>query len=238
MYSDSIGIEVVGGFKMGDFYEPLQCKTKAEMIYATLRESIVSGDLKPGERIVLRKVASELGVSAIPVREAVKILEAEGLIEVLAHSEVIVSRLSEKDFRQLSDIRVILEGYATFLATKNTNPKFLADLENQIKKMQTCIDKQDFRQYSKLNIIFHQTIYENCGNDHLKKMIDDLTARTDRARALFTYSPKRNTKSIEDHHNIIQAIAKGDAEAAQKLMCLHQSEGINIFLKNFEFTNE
>ncbi|KJS88271.1 MAG: hypothetical protein JM58_01555 [Peptococcaceae bacterium BICA1-8] len=223
---------------MGDLHTPLQCKTKAEMIYSTLREAIVSGDLKPGERIVLRKVASELGVSAIPVREAVKILEAEGLIEVSAHSEVLVSKLSEKDFRQLSDIRVILEGHATFLATKNTNIKFLKDLENQINKMQTSIEKQDFRQYSKLNILFHQTIYENCDNDHLKKMISDLTARTDRARALFAYSPQRNTKSIADHNAIIRAIANGEAETAEKLMCQHQSEGLAIFMENFKFDNQ
>jgi len=220
---------------MGDLHAPLQCKTKTEMIYSTLREAIVSGDLKPGERIVLRKVASDLGVSAIPVREAVKILETEGLIEVSAHSEVIVSRLSETDFKQLSDIRVMLEGYATLLAAKNTNIKFLKDLENQINKMQVAIDKQDFRNYSKLNILFHQTIYDNCGNDHLKKMIDDLTARTDRARALFAYIPERNTKSIEDHKAIIQAIANGDAETAEKLMLNHQSEGLKIFLKNFKF---
>jgi len=223
---------------MGDLHSPLQCKTKTEMIYATLREAIVSGDLKPGERIVLRKVASDLGVSAIPVREAVKILEAEGLIEVSAHSEVIVSRLSEKDFRELSDIRVMLEGYATFLATKNINIKVLKDLENQISKMQAAIDKQDFRQYSKLNILFHQIIYGNCGNDHLKKLIDDLTARTDRARALFTYSPQRNIKSIEDHKAIIQAMANGDADTAEKLMYRHQSEGLNIFLENFKFVEQ
>jgi len=220
---------------MGDLHAPLQCKTKTEMIYSTLREAIVSGDLKPGERIIIRKVASELGVSAIPVREAVKILETEGLIEVSAHSEVLVSRLSKKDFRQLSDIRVMLEGYAAFLATNNTNTKFLKDLENQINKMQASIDKQDFRQYSKLNILFHQIISENSGNEHLKKMIGDLTARTDRARALFTYSPQRNTKSIEDHKAIIEAMANGNAENAQKLMCEHQSEGLNIFLENFNF---
>lgn len=223
---------------MGDLHAPLQVKTKTEMIYSTLREAIVSGDLKPGERIVLRKIASDLGVSAIPVREAVKILEAEGLIEVSAHSEVIVSKLSEEDFKQLSDIRIMLEGYATFLATKKSNAKFIKDLENQMNKMQASIEKQDFRLYSKLNILFHQTIYDNSGNIHLKKMIDDLTARTDRARALFTYSPQRNAKSIEDHKAIIQAIANGDGDLAHKLMSDHQSEGIDIFLKNFKFTQD
>ncbi|NLT94231.1 MAG: GntR family transcriptional regulator [Clostridia bacterium] len=223
---------------MSVLHPPFQVKTKTEMIYSTLREAIVSGDLKPGERIVLRKVASDLGVSAIPVREAVKLLEAEGLLEVSAHSEVVVSKLSETDFKQLSDIRIMLEGYATLLATKNADEEFVKDLESQMAKMRTAIEKQDFRQYSKLNIIFHQTIYQKSGNEHLKKIIDDLTAKTERARALFISTPQRYTKSIEDHVAIIKAIADGDGERAQKLMCQHQSEGIEIFLKNFKFAEE
>ncbi|MFZ5943888.1 MAG: GntR family transcriptional regulator [Bacillota bacterium] len=219
---------------MADLHTPIQTKTKTEMIYATLREAIVSGELKPGERIVIRKVAGDLGVSAIPVREAVKLLEAEGLLEVSAHSEVIVTKLSERDFKELSDIRVTLEAYATFLATKNMNIKLVRDLEQQLEKMEKCIEREDFRQYSKLNITFHQTIYDNSGNGQLKKLIQDLTARTDRARALFAISPQRNLKSIEDHKAIIKAMSQGQAKLAEELMYQHQSEGLDTFLKNLK----
>lgn len=210
---------------------PLQCKTKAEMIYGMLREVIVSGELPPGERIVLRKVASDLGVSTIPVREAIKFLEAEGLVDVSAHSEVTVSSLSIKDFRELSSIRVLLESHAVRLATERLTQELVEELLNQIDEMEKGV--AEGREYGILNRQFHQTIYNHCGNDHLIKIINELTAKTDRARALFTIHPRRHKDSIEEHKVIVQAMVDGEAEKAEKLHYKHNWAGLEIFLNHY-----
>lgn len=203
---------------MSNLNKPLQYNTKTEMIYQMLREAIVSGELKPGERIVLRKIANDLGVSPIPVREAIKQLEAEQLVEVTAHSDVVITKLSEKDFRELSSIRVLLEAYATRLAAERANKEFMDDLYDQIKEMEDCVQNNDFRHFGVLNREFHKTIYSFSGNEQLNKLIESIIVRTDRARALFTYNPKRVKDSLNEHKEIVRAIEEQNSSLAEKIV--------------------
>lgn len=205
-------------------------RTKTEMIYSTLREAIVSGDLKAGEKIVLSKVASDLGVSPIPVREAIKQLSAEGLIDLTAHSEAIVSRLSEKDFRELVEIRVLLESFAARLAAERSTPEFVAQLQEELGEMQECVDTDDFKCYGVLNLNFHQTIYSFCGNEQLKKLIDSMTVRTDRARAVFSYNRSRLIESFQEHKAIVEAIVAGRPEQAAEIVAAQTRTGLESFL--------
>lgn len=207
-------------------------RTKTEMIYSTLREAIVSGDIKTGEKIVLSKVASDLGVSPSPVREAIKQLAAEGLIDLTAHTEAVVSRLSEKDFREFTEIRVILESEATKCATKQVTPEFIAKLEDILAKMQECMDQEDSKRYGVLNREFHETIYESCGNEQLTKLIDSITVRTDRARAVFSYDYSRLMESFQEHRDIVEAIKAGQAEKAGDIVATQTRAGLESYLKH------
>ncbi|MDA8228295.1 MAG: GntR family transcriptional regulator [Desulfitobacterium hafniense] len=210
---------------------PIQWKTKTDMIYHMLREAIVSGELIPGERIVLRKLASDLGVSAIPVREAIKLLEAEGLVDLFAHSEVTVSRFSEKDYRELFEIRVLLEGHAAELAARRVNEEFLGELDQLLGEMRECIERKDYKAYGILNREFHTKINTYSGNEHLQKMIDLVMAKTDRARALFVYYPERIRDSLQGHEDIVKALKQGDAEAVKKIIAEQTQSGCEVFLK-------
>ena len=206
-------------------------RTKTEMVYSTLREAIMSGDLKPGERIVLSKVASDLGVSTIPVREAIKQLATEGLIDLSAHNEATVSRLSEQDFRELADIRVLLESYATRLATEQSTLEFIAELKGELAEMQDCVAQVNYKRYGVLNLNFHQTIHAFCGNEQLEKMIDSITMRTYRARAIFSYNQSRLRESFAEHQAIVEAIVAGQAERAAELVAAQTMIGLKLFLQ-------
>lgn len=206
-------------------------RTKTEMIYSTIREAIVSGELKPGEKIVLSKVASDLGVSTIPVREAIKQLATEGLIDLSAHSEAAVSRLSEKDFRELSDVRVLLEAHATQLAAECATPEFLANLKQQLEEMKECVDHADYKRYGILNLNFHQTIYAFCGNEQLHKLIDSITVRTDRARAIFQYDQQRLKESFSEHRELIEAMVAGQPERAAEIVSKQARKSLKLFLE-------
>jgi len=206
-------------------------RTKTEMIHSTLREAIMSGDLKPGERIVLSKVASDLGVSTIPVREAIKQLATEGLIDLSAHSEATVSRLSEKDFRELADIRVLLESYAAKLATELSTPEFIAELKEELAEMQDCVDQVNYKYYGVMNLNFHRTIYAFCGNEQLEKLIDSITVRTYRARAIFSYNQSRLRESFAEHQAIVEAIVAGQAERVAEIVAAQTQIGLKLFLQ-------
>ena len=206
-------------------------RTKTEMIYSTLREAIMSGDLKPGERIVLSKVASELGVSTIPVREAIKQLATEGLIELSAHSEATVSRLSEKDFRELAEIRVLLESHAARLATERATPEFIAELKGELAEMQACVDQVNYKRYGVLNLNFHKTIYAFCGNEQLEKLVDSITIRTYRARAIFSYNQPRLRESFAEHEAIVEAIEAGQTERVAEIVAAQTQIGLKLFMQ-------
>lgn len=210
---------------------PIQWKTKAEMIYHMIREAIVSGELKPGERIILRKLASDLGVSAIPVREAVKLLEAEGLVVLSAYSEVTVSRFSEKDYRELFQVRILLESYAARLAIERLNEVFLQELHQLLEEMRLCVEKEDYKGYGILNRRFHQTFNAFSGNDQLQKLINLVNAKTDRARALFVFNPQRASDSLKEHEDIVKAIEQSDNDSAVRILEEQSKTSFEIFLK-------
>ncbi|MDA8228293.1 MAG: GntR family transcriptional regulator [Desulfitobacterium hafniense] len=208
---------------------PIQWKSKTDMVYTALREAIICGEVEPGERVVLSKIAQDMGVSVIPVREAVKQLEAEGLLE-LVNGEVTVSRLSEKDFHELSSIRVVLEGYATYLSAKRVNNELLTALNELVIEMEKCIDKGEFRGYGIINSKFHESLYSICGNDHLIKLIQSLTIRTDRARAVFVYDKQRVSESLREHKEIITALTQGDYEKAKELIAEQTRTSFDRFI--------
>ena len=223
----------MGGFTVKTLDLPIQWKTKTEMIYHMMKDVIISGELKPGERIVNRKLASDLGVSAIPVREAVKLLEAEGLVILSAYSEVTVSRFSEKDYRELFEIRILLEKYGAQLATEHYDEEFIQELEQLLEEMRSCIEKEDYKSYGLLNRSFHQTITSFSHNNQLQKIIDQISTKTDRARGLFVFKPQRARESLKEHEEIVEAIKRSDSETAVKILEEQARVSFNIFLKHF-----
>lgn len=217
---------------MGVMKAPLQWKTKTEMIYHMLREAIISGEMKPGERIILRQIASDLGVSAIPVREAVKLLEAEGLVNFSAYSEITVSRFSVQDYRELFEVRLVLESYASKLAADQVNEEMIQELEQLLVEMRSCVEKEDYKTYGILNRSFHKTIDEYAGNSHLLKLIEQVNAKTDRARALFIFNPQRAKESLKGHEEIVKALVDGDKETVARVFKEQSATGFELFLKN------
>jgi DNA-binding GntR family transcriptional regulator len=203
------------------------------MIYSNLREAIVTGELKVGEKIVLSKVASDLGVSTIPVREAVKQLMTEGLIDLVAHTEAVVSRLSEKDFNELIEIRVLLESYATRLATERSTAMFTEILEEKMKAMADSIALNNVTLYNVLNREFHDTIHTYCGNEQLVKMIELIILRTDRAQLMFQINQSRIKDSYAEHRKILDAIKGRQSKLASEIVASHTRQVLELFLQYY-----
>ncbi len=217
---------------MESYNKPLQVRTKTEAVYAMLKEAIVAGELVPGERIVLRQLAVQLGVSGIPIREAIKQLEAEGLVTVSPHSEVVVAKLSPKEFEELSGIRAVLESYAAGLTAQRKGRDIAGQLQECLEHMKLAVQTNDHRSYGKLDKEFHEILCANCGNEELNKMIQGLANRTERARALFVMDPQRMKHSVLEHQGIFEAITAGGGPQAESAVRKHKEHSFESYYKH------
>ncbi|HML38423.1 MAG TPA: GntR family transcriptional regulator [Bacillota bacterium] len=199
-------------------------KTKVEIIYEVLKESIITGIYKPGDRITIAQVAKDNEVSEIPVRESLRMLESEGLIDIKPNIGPVVSIISEEDILEQFEIRGVLEGYATRQSIDNLEESDLLELESIVGKMKAAIEEQDFQEYGELNRMFHSYIHESCGNLILSNMITDLLNRWERNRSVFYLAPQRSKESLEEHYRIIELIKEKKGKEVEEFVRIHKQK--------------
>jgi len=203
-------------FKIND-YELLSKK-----VYRILKERIIKGNLKPGEKILEVNIAKQLGVSRTPVREALRELAAEGFFAMEPNLGMIVIDFSIEDLQEVLKIRKLLEGFATSIAAKKINKEEIKKLEKIIKKMSISISKNDVLVYSDLNAEFHNLIFNICGNKQLIKIYDNLSNSEHRFRIRsLRNNPERLKYSLKEHQKILEALKRKDSEQAYKLSQKH-----------------
>lgn len=186
-----------------------------------MRENILNGTLKPGSRLVIRKIAQELGVSAIPVREAIRSLQVQGLVTMTPHAGAQVSTLDIDEIKDIMELRSILEGYATrsIIPVKaNTKTK----LQQCMKKMKKCIDENNLSGFGVLNREFHNIIYQQTPNKKLLSMIEEVLHASERTRAVFNLSAQRVTQAYQEHQDILDALLAEDGDKAEELVRMHR----------------
>lgn len=211
--------------------------TKTEMVYEKLKVDIVAGLLKQGEKIVAREVAGELGVSDIPVREALKKLESEGLVENIPHVGSRVSRINVQKAEEIFSIRLELESFAVRLAAEKAMPEELNELQKLVDEMEDIIqgdqelESDDIKNLSLLNTAFHNKLYQLSGNDTLCEMIDSLKERSQYSQSVFVYLPERQKLSNIEHQLIIDALRIGDAAKAEETLREQKGHAFEGFLK-------
>jgi DNA-binding GntR family transcriptional regulator len=196
---------------------PVQFATKAEAVYAELRRRILSGTLEPGASLNQDALAPELGVSVTPVREAVRRLEADGLLEFEAHKTVIVAPLSREELRQLYDVRLQLDPHAAALATTAATDEALDEIERLAR---APISGDAFEQLS-FNRFFHRVIYAQCGNAILIDMLDRLWERTDRYRIVLLRRDLDAITAGREHIAIAEAMRMREPRRVARLIKAH-----------------
>lgn len=182
-------------------------KNKTQMAYEYILTHIEQGAYGPGYRIVIDQIAKELNLSSIPVREAIRQLEAEGLIQYKPYSGAVVSNINEKEYLQTISVLAVLEGYATVLSSNFIKEEILEQLEELNDKMKQALIDFEFELFSELNYQFHTLIYDNCGNTFLQEQIKQIWQRMKRIRSYgFTLVPQRSKESIKEHEEIIRLL--------------------------------
>jgi DNA-binding GntR family transcriptional regulator len=195
---------------------------KSQAIYAALRERILSNDIAAGTRLVMRDVANEYDASDIPVREALRMLERDGLVETTPYRGARVTTLTAKEVEETYFIRSHLESIATGLAAERITDAELAQLDVLMRRMQAAVDAHDGPRFSELNHEFHHTIVASCGNDMLRELTMDIWQRHSGFQRVFRMDPDRPAQSQREHEGIMAALRDHDAERAAGLALLHK----------------
>ncbi|MCU1686413.1 MAG: GntR family transcriptional regulator [Amycolatopsis sp.] len=182
-----------------------------------LRDRILTGRLKPGDRLVERELAEDLGVSRVPVREAIRSLESEGFVVVQSPRRVVVRQLDRSDVEELFDVREALEGLAAGLAASRATSKDLRKLERLLEDAAKATASSQASRITALNTRFHDEIVAIAGNGLLSTVLQPLEGRL----RWLTSQNEHFGELLEEHWRLFEAIKSGDAERAKASAAEH-----------------
>jgi DNA-binding GntR family transcriptional regulator len=194
-------------------------RTAKSLLVENLRDEILLGELVPGQQIRLEDIAERFEISTTPVREALRELEAEGLVTIYPHRGAIITQLSPDDLLDIYEIRATLESMATRLAVPHVNDEILAKMRATISQMDNHLE--DLVTLVKLNHNFHITLYNATGRRHLCELTTMLRYRTQHYLHAFISDLGGMPKAQIEHRVIIKACEQGDAERAAAFIYEH-----------------
>lgn len=203
----------------------------SEQVYTLVRRAIVMGHLAPGAPINEPEIAARLGISRTPVREAVKKVSDEGLIEVFAQHGTFVSAISRDRVEEAYVIRIALEGESVARAAASITPRQLQDLEDIHHGHETALRRARYDEAIQRDDDLHRTIAEVNGLHMLWKVVDITKAQMDRCRLLTLPDPGAGRETLAQHRAIIDALAQGRPEAARQAMQLHLATSLKNTLR-------
>ena len=210
-------------------YKPLR-----EVIFNTLREAIIVGELKPGERLMEVQLADKMGVSRTPVREAIRKLELEGLVEMLPRKGAHVADLSVKDILDVLEVRATLDGLASSLSASRITDEEIKELRHHLSQFINYVEKDNLQGSIKKDVEFHDIIYCSSRNDKLIQISNNLREQVQRFRVIYIKDYSSSKELVREHTEICDAIARRDPVAAMDLAQKHiknQEETIIRFVK-------
>ena len=208
--------------------------TKQERVYQDVRERILGGTYVPGYRIVIDALAEEFGVSALPVREAIRRLEAEGLVVFRPNVGAQVAPAEPGVFDEEMSVLAVLEGYATAQAAPLIGDDELRALTEITDQMVDAMETLDTLRFGRLNHEFHAVILERCPNAALVELVHGVTRRLDAIRrTVFVQIPYRGAASVAEHRELIRLLTDGAApdqiEAAARAHKMHTVESFRAW---------
>ena len=196
--------------------DPYNHKPLREIVYEELREMILTGNIKPGTRLMEVEMAEEMGVSRTPIREAIRKLEKEGLVIIEPRRGAYVSEMSVKDMIDILEVRSNLEGLAACLAAERITKKELEELSSVADDFAASVEKDDMSGMIKSDINFHRIIVEASRNKPLIDMVEELQELVLRFRYIYYQDFRRAKEMLPEHKGILAAIKEGQPESAKE----------------------
>jgi DNA-binding GntR family transcriptional regulator len=208
-----------GGRRVGQTDGGMRRASGAQLVYGALRERIINLQLEPGERLHETELAAAFRVSRTPLREALRMLLAEGLIEQLPTGGMVVQRLDLDDMRELYAVRAVLEGLAVREACERLTDADVADLEGLVGQMELLVDYP--AEMMRLGGEFHARIAAVSGNRRCEQLLRQLQGHMERYQALTSRGEPRRRAALEDHRALFEALRSRDPDSAEKVVREH-----------------
>jgi len=200
--------------RLGDGYRPLR-----DVVCDTIRDQIMNGDHPPGTRLVEDRLAAELGVSRNPVREALRVLEAEGFVEMIPRRGAVVAALSDREVEEIFEVRSALEALAARLAARKSDAKAKAALKQVLTESRQALRRPEPAELAALNTRFHELVVDIADNGYLRGVIIPLRGRM---QWIFTRTVGARAKhSLSEHVEMAEAIIAHDEDRAATLAEAH-----------------
>lgn len=200
---------------IGD-YLPLR-----DVVFNTLRQAILKGELEPGERLMEIQLAERLGVSRTPVREAIRKLELEGLVVMVPRKGAEVSSITEKSLRDVLEVRKALEELAAELACQRMTEEEIIEAEKQLEEFKTVIQGDDLTKIAEMDVQFHELIYMGTKNERLIQMLNNLREQMYRYRMEYIKDKEKRGTLAAEHAEIINMIKNHHIEGAKEASRKH-----------------
>ena len=184
--------------------------SKADHAYEAILQSILDGEYEPGERLVIERLARELGVSVVPVREAIRRLESDGYVTFTRNIGATVTAIDLDRYPETIEAVAALEGIAIGLAAPHLTTTDLRRAREVNDRLRESLTKFDPTQFTRLNRRFHEILYGACPNRHILAILEREWALLDTTRrSAFTYIPERAARSVQEHDDLLEMIETG-----------------------------
>jgi DNA-binding GntR family transcriptional regulator len=211
---------------------------KSDLAYKFIKERIVTGEYSPGDRIVIRDISEQLGISDTPVREALKKLASENLIEMETHKGARITPVNIENLEEIFVVRLELETLACRLAVINATQSEIHELETLVDKMDECIANNDTIAYSIFNTRFHDILYAASHSSVLIDIVKNLYARSEYSRMVFNYDPQRRKASNEEHKAIVEGLKEKDEQKAVTAIRTQKTFGFSAIINALKMSRK
>ena len=186
-----------------DAYLPLR-----DVVFNTLREAILKGELKPGERLMELQLAAKLGVSRTPIREAIRMLEQEGLAVTIPRKGAEVAKMTEKDMEDVLQIREALDELAAKIACEQISEEQLEELVATMHEFEESTKTDNVKKIAEADVKFHDIIYQSTGNTKLVNMLNNLREQMYRYRVEYLKDENNYPTLMKEHKDIVEGLVR------------------------------
>lgn len=196
--------------------------TLADQAYEYIKKMIITGKLKPGQELPEEKLALELGISRTPLREALKRLAVDALIELRKTRPAVVAAFTFQDVQEIMELRRLLELYGLETLSKADQQPVLNELRKNVERQFLAVQAERVVEFMDLDQEFHSFLYQNHANNRLKEMIKGINSGGSRAFLLLSDTAADSSKkAYGEHLSILQAIEEGDMDKAKQQLAIH-----------------
>ena len=209
-----------------------------DVVFNTLRQAILRGELKPGERLMEIQLANKLGVSRTPIREAIRMLEQEGLAVTIPRKGAEVAKMTEKDMEDVLQIREALDELAAKIACEQISEEQLEELVATMHEFEESTKTDNVKKIAEADVKFHDIIYQSTGNPKLVNMLNNLREQMYRYRVEYLKDVESRKTLVEEHYAVYRALKARNQQQAVKDICIHIVNQQNAILRSLEQMNK